>query len=106
MIHAVIFDFGNVVAYFDHNLIINGLAAHTDVPVADIRAAIIGSQLEDDYEKGRITSAEFLRQARDLLRLRCTEESMIGTYCEIFWPNADVCALIPRLKSRYRLLLA
>ena len=39
------------------------------------------------------------------MRLRCPDEFVRTTYGDIFSLNEEVCALLPRLKARYRLLL-
>jgi putative hydrolase of the HAD superfamily len=106
MIQTIIFDFGNVVGFFDHHLVTNRLAAHGSLPAAELHALIFGGALEDDYEAGRISSAEFLSRVRAAADLRCSEEDLIQCYADIFWPNQDVCALLPLLKANYRLLLA
>jgi putative hydrolase of the HAD superfamily len=105
MIKTVTFDFGNVVAFFDHRLASSRLAAYTDLPLADLHAFLFGAPLEDDYEAGRISTAEFVSRAREVCRLRCSAEQFHADYADIFWANADVCALVPRLAARYRLLL-
>jgi putative hydrolase of the HAD superfamily len=61
--------------------------------------------LEDAYESGRITSAEFLRRIRDGCGLTCPDEVLVPAFADMFWPNEAVCALVPRLRPRYRLLL-
>ena len=106
MIRTIAFDFGNVVGFFDHRLVTKNLAGHGDFDPDELHAFIFGGQLEDDYEKGRITSAEFLRRVRERGRLRCSDEVLTRCYAEIFWPNPEVAALVPRLKGNYRLLLA
>jgi putative hydrolase of the HAD superfamily len=105
MIRAIVFDFGNVVGYFDHRRVSRRLAAHVKRPAEELHPLIFGCDLEDDYEAGRIDSAEFLRALRERCRVTCTEEELIEAYADIFWPNPDVCALLPQLKPRYRLLL-
>src|SRR5205814_7490201 len=47
-----------------------------------------------------------LRRVRALCQLGCDEEFMSRALADVFWPNEEVCALVPRLKPRYRLLLA
>jgi glucose-1-phosphatase len=106
VIRTVIFDFGKVVGFFDHWQVTRRLAAHSELAAEELHAFLFGGPLEDDYEAGRITSAEFLKHVREKARLRCSEEVLITSYSEIFWPNPDVCALLPRLTPRYRLLLA
>ena len=106
MIRAIVFDFGKVVAFFDHRLVTQRLAIHGDYDPDEFHAFLWGGTLEDEYEAGRITSDQFLRRVRESGRLRCSDEILISTYTDIFWPNPDVAALLPRLKPRYRLLLA
>src|SRR6185369_4396814 len=45
------------------------------------------------------------RQLRSLCRLQCSEEQIAAAVADIFWPNEELCALIPHLKKRYRLVL-
>lgn len=102
---TIVFDFGNVLGYFDHGLTLNRLAAHTDMSRQEMVERVYQSHLDDVYESGQISSAEFLRQVRQLCRLRCDDQFLAEAWSDVFQPNHDVCALVPRLKSRYRLLL-
>jgi putative hydrolase of the HAD superfamily len=104
-IQTIVFDFGNVIGFFDHSPAISRLAAHASVDAATIRSSIYGGDLEDAYESGRISTAEFLQQLRTLCQLRCSDEEAGAAYGDIFWPNEPLCALVPQLKPRYRLLL-
>ena len=92
---AIAFDFGNVVGFFDHRLASNRLAAHTRMAADELHAYLFGGKLEDDYESGRISTPEFLRQVRQTCGLDCSEEELVAAYSEIFWPNPDVCAATP-----------
>jgi FMN phosphatase YigB (HAD superfamily) len=60
----------------------------------------------DDYEVGRIGTEEYIREAKLNGRLTCTRDEFLAAFCDIFWRNPEVCDLIPRLKPRYRLVLA
>jgi glucose-1-phosphatase len=102
---TLIFDFGNVVGYFDHGRASRCLAGWSDLPVEVLHGHLFGSRLEDDYESGRIGTAEFVRRAREACRLCCGADEFGPAYADIFWPNPDVCALLPRLKPAHRLLL-
>ena len=92
--------------FFDHRLTSRRLAAHADLTAEAIHAHLFDDSLEDEYESGRISTAEFLKQIREHCRLRCDEATLAAAWADIFWPNHDVCALLPQLKSHYRLLLA
>ncbi len=104
-IRAIIFDFGNVVGFFDYGVALQKIAPHTRMTVEEIGRAIDATDLEDAYESGRISSAEFLRHMRRVCGLGCPEELLRDAWSDIFWPNADVCELIPRLRPHYRLVL-
>lgn len=102
---AVIFDFGNVVGFFDHQITLGKLACHTDMPPAEMYQAVYLGQLEDAFESGRMTKAQFLQEARRLCRLTCDQAIMETAFADIFVPNPEVCSLIPRLKGKYQIIL-
>jgi putative hydrolase of the HAD superfamily len=105
-IEAIAFDFGNVVGYFDHRLTTNRLAAYSDLSADALHAALFASPLEHDYDCGRLSTEDFLAQARRSCGLRCSEAAIAAAWTDIFWPNPDVCVLLPFLKRHYCLLLA
>ena len=102
---AIVFDFGNVVGFFDHRRATDRLARHCDLSSEAIRAALIESKLEDDFESGRLSVEAFIRRVHRQCGLRCPESVVADVCKDIFWPNPDVCGLIPRLHRRYQLLL-
>jgi putative hydrolase of the HAD superfamily len=102
---AIVFDFGNVLGFFDYRLTLGRLAAYTDLSADEIEAAAYDKALEDDYESGRITSADFLGQLRQACKLRCDDTVLAEAFADIFRANEALCALVPTLKPRYRLLL-
>jgi FMN phosphatase YigB (HAD superfamily) len=102
---TIIFDFGNVIGYFDHQRTLRRLAPHTDMTPAEMWAAVYDSPLEDAYEAGQVSTEDFLTELEKLWRLRCERAEVAAAVSDIFHPNEGVCALIPRLKPRYKLLL-
>ena len=105
-IKTVIFDFGNVVAFFDHSRAVARLAPYTDLPPVELALKLYGGAIEDAYERGTIDTAEYIREALLNGRLTCSEEQFVAAFVAIFWRNFDVCGLIPRLKPNYRVVLA
>jgi putative hydrolase of the HAD superfamily len=105
-VRTVIFDFGNVVAFFDHSRAVARLAQYTDMPPVELALVLYGSQIEDSYERGAIDTTEYVREARLNARLSCTEEQFLSAFGAIFWRNFEVCDLIPQLRGAYRLVLA
>jgi putative hydrolase of the HAD superfamily len=104
-IKAIVLDFGNVVGFFDHYLTLNRIAPYTDMAPQAMYAAIYDGDLEDAFESGRITAAQFLARSRQTCRLSCDDAVLYAAVADVFRPNPDVCALLPSLKPRYRLLL-
>ncbi len=106
-IQAIVFDFGNVVAFFDHRLTTNRLAPHAGISADAIHAYLFGGTLEDEYESGGLSTEDFLSRVRQNCRLSCPDEIIATAWADIFQPNHEVCALLPGLKQqRFRLLLA
>jgi FMN phosphatase YigB (HAD superfamily) len=105
LIRTIVFDFGNVIGFFDHSRATTKLAAQGQLTAAAIDVLLFGGSLEDDYEAGRLTTADYLSRVRDQCGLRCSEADLIAAYGDIFWPNPEVCSLIPLLKPRYGLIL-
>lgn len=105
-IHTLFFDFGNVVADFDHHRATRRFAKHSHLTEADIFDAIYNTQLEDDFEAGRVGADEFVARAMSLIAYRGPSDQFVAEFVDIFTPNTDVVALIPRLAGKYRLVLA
>jgi putative hydrolase of the HAD superfamily len=104
-IQTIVFDFGNVVSFFSHRRAAEQLAAFTDRAPEAIQAYLFGSQLEDDYESGQVSTAMLLGLVRETFRLRGTDEQLGAAFADMFRPNPEVCDLIPLLAPRYRLVL-
>jgi FMN phosphatase YigB (HAD superfamily) len=105
-VRTVIFDFGNVIAFFDHGRAVARLATQTDMPAVELALVLYGSAIEDAYERGAIGTAEYVREGKRNGRLKCTDEEFVAAFADIFWRNDEVCALIPQLKPKYRVVLA
>ena len=103
---TLVFDFGNVVAFFDHRRAVAKLLPFTSLSATDLFAAIYGGRPEIDYECGRLTTEEFFRTVQPASKLTCSLEEFAEAFADIFTPNPLVRDLIPLLKQRHRLLLA
>ena len=104
-IKAIVFDFGNVVSFFSHRRAAEQLAAYTEMAPEAVQAYLFGGRLEDEYEAGRVSTAVFLGLVRETCRLRGTDEQLRAAFADMFWPNPEVCDLVPLLAPRYRLVL-
>lgn len=106
MMRTILIDFGNVIAFFDHRRAVARLVEYTDLPASELLLTLYGGVLEEDYECGRINTAEYFRLAKRDGRLNCSLEQFEEAFVDIFTRNPEVCDLIPRLKPNYRLVLA
>lgn len=106
MIRTIIFDFGNVLAFFDHQRAIKKLLRYTDVPSTELALVLYGGPLEDDFEHGKLSTAQYFAAVEADGRLQCSHDDFVAAFVDIFWENTPVTALIPRLKKHYRLVLA
>jgi putative hydrolase of the HAD superfamily len=98
---AIIFDFGNVIAFFDHGKACRQLAElSTSMDAEAIYAAVFNTTLERDYDSGRISTVDFLTQLRQSLSLRGSDEAIGRAWSDIFTPNESITRLIPDLKRR------
>lgn len=105
MIKTIIFDFGNVIGFFSHRLASSRLAYFAGVPRETMHGFLFQGGIEDDIDSGKLGVAELLRRVREKFTIGCADEFLELALADMFWPNREVCELIPRLKSRYRLLL-
>ncbi|QEL17235.1 HAD family hydrolase [Limnoglobus roseus] len=103
---TIFLDFGNVIGFFDHGRALKHFARYTDVPHTELETMLYGGTLGDDYDSGRITTHQYLEHVKKLANFRCTDEEFLTAYTDIFWPNPDVCELVPVLAKKYRLVLA
>jgi putative hydrolase of the HAD superfamily len=102
---AIVFDFGNVVGYFSHRRAAERLAPQSRLSTDEFQRRVFGSLLEDRYERGIISTAEFRDAVRHETGLECGDDFFDESYADIFWHNRPVCALLPELTRRHRLLL-
>ncbi len=105
MLQTIIFDFGNVLGFFDHQRTLAQLAPFTDLSADEIYHRLYLEELEHQFEAGQLSEEEFLQQVRQRCGLRCEDAFLRQAIADIFWPNPETCTLVPRLKDRYRLLL-
>lgn len=107
MIQTILFDFGNVVGFFDHQRAVRQLLAHTDQTAEQLIQILYYGDLEVRYECGQISTRQVFDVVRDVGHFRCTYDEFVTAFCDIFWPNPPVADLLPRLKKQgYRLVLA
>jgi glucose-1-phosphatase len=100
---ALIFDFGNVIAFFDYSRASTSLARRLGLTPAQFveratRASL--SRLVKQYESGAMASLEFSRAACSLVGIDIDHDEFAALWADIFRLNEPVAALVRTLQSR------
>jgi len=105
-ITTIVFDFGNVLGFFSHRKAAEQLAAFSPLSADEIlNRYLLDPELEDAFESGRMSLAEFRALVRQRCRVKCSDAQLDWAIADMFTPNNEVCALVPALKPHYRLVL-
>jgi putative hydrolase of the HAD superfamily len=106
---ALIFDFGNVLAFFDYTTACEVIGGAVGLPGTDVlrRARSAGlNPLVQRYERGEVTSEAFAGEFCGLLGAEVPYETFAAAWADIFRLNEPVAALARGLKDRgYPLVL-
>ena len=95
---TIFIDFGNVLGFFDHRRAVAQLVNHSPLDADALDHAVYGGQAMDDYESGRLTTAEFFEISRVAGQLSCTEDEFVRAFADIFTRN-DHTALNDRVQD-------
>jgi HAD superfamily hydrolase (TIGR01509 family) len=109
MLPVLIFDFGNVVAYFDYGLIYDRLGSRLSRTGESIRTQLHEggfAKLHAPFESGLITPVAFAANVTAGLGISLPFEEFVHDWEDIFSLNEPVAQLIASLDARgYRLIL-
>jgi glucose-1-phosphatase len=100
---ALIFDLGNVVAFFDYLRACERFAVHRGMTGAELRDILVDRGfpgLLTEFETGRILPEPFANRVMDLSGIRLPYDEFVRAWEDIFWPNESVGRLIQTLKMR------
>ena len=106
---ALIFDFGNVVAFFDYTRaceVFGRQLGLSGVEFLDRLRAREFAPLLQRYERGAISTDEFSFEIRARSGLEITHDEFVAAWTKIFWLNEPVARLIAFLKARNRRIAA
>jgi putative hydrolase of the HAD superfamily len=100
MIRAVFFDIGNVVCYFSHARMCRRLAEVSGVPAARIRGDVLESGWVTRYDRGDVTTADFVARLEALAGRPLDVASVREAACGIFVENRGVRELVEALSGQ------
>lgn len=105
MIKAIIFDFGNVICFFDNNIFLENISRFTNKSVPELKELIYSSELQNRYETGLISSNEFFNKIVEKCNLSISKHEFIKVFTNIFTPIQTTLELIKKLKPKYKIAL-
>jgi putative hydrolase of the HAD superfamily len=103
------FDFGNVVCFFDYSLMFERLGHRLGVPGSQLEALMHergAAKLGREFERGRLTAEQFAGQVMQLAGTSMPFAEFEAEWPDIFTLNEPVARLVAALKRQeYTLLL-
>jgi glucose-1-phosphatase len=106
---ALIFDFGNVVAFFDYGLALGRMGAAVGLSGAEIRRRLDeggGAQVLREFESGRLEPEDFAKRVMNVAGISLPYDCFVRDWEDIFWLNESVVRLVASLdQSGYPLFL-
>jgi putative hydrolase of the HAD superfamily len=103
------FDFGNVVGFFDYSEMYQRFGLRVGMQAAELESLMQErgvAELGKKFERGSVTAREFARQVMDLAGLKMSYEEFEAEFPDIFTLNEPVARLVAALKRQgYTLLL-
>ncbi len=103
---VVVFDFGNVLAGFDHMKTCKALEKFSPFSADEIYRLIFKSDIESQYDTGQISSLEFFQSVSFAIS-SCNLQEYDFEYMwgDIFFENPHIMKLMNRIKSDVELYL-
>ncbi len=108
MIKAIIFDLGNVLVDFDHNIAAKKISLLCGRSPKEIFDFFFDSELTGIFEEGKIAPEEFFSKVKDEFNLKLAYNEFLPIWNDIFFlsdKNRAVYSLIKNLKPGYKIAL-
>jgi putative hydrolase of the HAD superfamily len=104
-IKAVIFDLGNVLLHYNAYKAARQFAKACKVSLLKVWIHFFTSSVEKAYTRGEISSYQFYRHAREVLKIPVSYRVFRRYWNDIFWENEGMDELLQKLKRYYFLYL-
>jgi glucose-1-phosphatase len=102
----IVFDLGNTLIRFDHNISAKKFANLFRLDPQKIYDLFFDSPITRDFETGSISSHEFYERASRLLNVKMPYKDFVSIWNDIFWEDEEMCKLAAELKKKsYKLFL-
>jgi putative hydrolase of the HAD superfamily len=97
---TVIFDLGNVVLFFDHEVICRKLASLFNLDERFIFEKIFQDGIEKEFDEGKLSPEIFTQQCSDALNVSLNLSAFKYIWSDIFTKNTPVIEIIKELRAR------
>jgi len=104
-IKAVVFDMGNVVLKVDHMIACEKFSEFSDLPKEEIYKKIIGTRLEDSFERGIISPHTFYESIIERIGVNISFDSFSAIFNDVFTTNNGMSEIIFKLKNKVKIML-
>jgi len=106
MTRVIVFDFGNVVAHFSHDRIVEQLAAISPLDPEAIYDRVLASPLDYELDVGAVPVEAFRAELRRRIEARSVSDADLDrAFSDMFTRNDAICDALPLLARRHRLVL-
>lgn len=102
---VIIFDLGNTLIRFDHNISARKIANLFHLDSEKVKGLFFDSGMTRDFEKGLISPKEFHARMMKTLGITLPFKDFVPIWNDIFWEDKGSCELARRLKNDYKLFL-
>ena len=106
MIETFLFDLGNVLVRFSHERMCAQIGALCGRSSAEMRRLLIDSQLQWEFERGKLTEQEFHQRLQKVVAHSLELQELVHAGSDIFELNSPVVPIVETLRARgHRLVL-
>ncbi|MDO8536563.1 MAG: HAD hydrolase-like protein [Candidatus Omnitrophota bacterium] len=102
---VIIFDLGNTLIKFDHNISAKKIANLFHLDSEEVRKLFFDSKLTQAFERGQISPKDFHARITKHLGVKIPFRDFVSIWNDIFWIDEGSCAIARRLKKDYKLFL-
>ncbi len=101
----LLFDLGKVILPFDIRLATRAFEKASPLSSEEIVRAVMGTPLDWDFEKGKLSAEAFYEEVKRRISLRMPYDPFVTSWNSIFSENRKVSELVRNLKKRYRIAI-
>src|SRR3989338_2478980 len=101
----IIFDLGNTIIRFDHNISAKKLAERFGLDQKAIYDTFFDSEVTRKFDTGAIIPRQFYSEVKRILGIDLPYKEFADIWSDVFWEDEKACHLVRRLKERHKLCL-